>query len=93
MTFEEHNKAVEFSYNFYDAFIDFEPYFDKCDTLDDLKESLYEDYKNNPLTDNDFMRKNLFNCMSNYNLLKYLKKRYGDRFAYLEYSGYYIAFK
>lgn len=33
MTFEEHNKAVEFSYNFYDAFIDFEPYFDKCDTL------------------------------------------------------------
>ena len=54
---------------------------------------MYDDYKNDPLTDNDVMKRNLFNVMSDHNLIKYLKKRYGDRFSAYEYTTYNISLK
>ena len=93
MTFEEHHNAVEFSYHFYDTFVDFAPYIKKCENLDQLREMMYDDYKNDPLTDNEIMKRNLFNVMSDHNLIKYLKKRYGDRFSAYEYTTYNISLK
>lgn len=92
ITFEEYYQKVCESWKIFDK-IDFVPYFDECETLDELREKLEADYNNTPLTDNDIMKGCLFNVMSDSRLIEYLNKRYGDKFSATEFTGHWISFK
>ena len=92
ITFEEHDRMVRASWDIYDT-IDFVPYFSICETLDELRMRLEEDYNNMPLTDNDVMKGQIFNVMSDTRLIQYLRNRYGDRFSVTEFTGYWIGYR
>ena len=93
MTYEEHHEALEFTYHFLDTFVDFEPFLERCETLEELRDAVWAEYYDTELVNNKYMQGNIFNVMSDHNLIKYLKKRYGDRFSAYEYTTYNISLK
>ena len=65
--------------------IDFEPYLRLCKTLDEFRDALERAYDNTPITNNDFMEGCIWNVHNDYEIVDYLKKRYGNKVSFYEY--------
>ena len=84
MTEEQKNEALAYTKEILDD-IDIE-LFAYCNTsvktismLMYRLEDVYDDFQGR-VRDNEYLKGNLFNCMSEYEFIDYLRERYGDEF-------------
>ena len=70
--------------------IDFVPYLRQCKTLGEFRDALEKDYDNTPTTNNDFMEGYFFNVFNGYEIIDYLKERYGNKVSIYEGSYFTI---
>jgi hypothetical protein len=73
--YEEIDKYDEENYKYLDK-IDFIPYLEKYDTIEELYRAVEDDYDGMSFSNNDFLRGCVFNYIDDYDVQLYLENRY-----------------
>lgn len=87
MNYDEYKIALKETKKIFDS-IDFVYYIENSRTLDDLRNTLEEQFNFTPTTDNPYMQGFLLNVVSDSELMDYIEERYKGKYKFQEYTTY-----